>query len=194
MLNFECRMNQSCQPPLVVDSGGISPASSASISWMVGRLDRSSSGKDSVSWVCQAATAMDWSRPRRTYSATSLLEEVGVFEKLGGHVGVRRRHGEGEVVLCLARAEMELALDVQLKDAATPAVGEGLADVKVAGGWVFDHLEQTPASARSWPPTPSSSRPTGRPGKSSSPGNRKPHGEPESSTALPPISRKPSRT
>jgi|GEM_PF-4702080 len=40
---------------------------------MVGRLPRSSSGRDSVSWVCQAATAMDWSKPRRAYSATSLF-------------------------------------------------------------------------------------------------------------------------
>ncbi len=40
---------------------------------MVGRLPRSSSGRDSVSWVCHAATAMDWSKPRRAYSATSLF-------------------------------------------------------------------------------------------------------------------------
>ena len=31
------------------------------------------------------------------------IEEIGVFEKLGGHVGVRRGHGEGKIVLGFAR-------------------------------------------------------------------------------------------
>lgn len=64
------------------------------------------------------------------------------FENLGGEIGVRRGQGEGEVVLGLARSEVELALDLHFQNAAAPAVGEGLADVEVAGGGVFDHLDE----------------------------------------------------
>ncbi|CAK0766946.1 hypothetical protein CCP4SC76_4650006 [Gammaproteobacteria bacterium] len=70
------------------------------------------------------------------------VEEVGVFEKLRSHVGVHRGHGEGEVILCLTRAEVELALYLDFQDGATPAVGEGFADIEVASDGVFDHLKQ----------------------------------------------------
>ncbi len=70
------------------------------------------------------------------------IEQVRILEKLGGHVGVGRRHGEGEVVLCLARAEVELVLDLQFEDRAAPAVGEGLADAEIAGRGVFHHLHE----------------------------------------------------
>lgn len=70
------------------------------------------------------------------------VEEVGVFEKLCGHVGLRRWHGEVEVVLGLARTEVELVLDLDFEDAAAPALGKGLADVEIANGGVFDHLDE----------------------------------------------------
>ena len=72
------------------------------------------------------------------------VEEGGVFEKLGGHVRIRRWHGEGKVVLRLACAEVQAALDLHFQDAATPAVGECLADVEGARCGGFDplhHLE-----------------------------------------------------
>ena len=80
-------------------AGGRSRPGSASISSMAGRLPRSSSGRGSVSWVCHAATAMDWSSPRRAYSATSLFffrqsrrPMVGEFWIEGGQVFYHERH------------------------------------------------------------------------------------------------------
>ncbi len=52
----------------------------------------------------------------------------------------RRRHGEGEVVLRLADAEVELILDLNFQDGAAPTVGDSLTDVKIAGGGVFSPL------------------------------------------------------
>jgi len=70
------------------------------------------------------------------------IEEVRIFEKLGGHVGVGRGHGEGEVVLGFPHAEVELVLDLNFQDAAAPSVGESLVDVKVAGGGGLHHLDE----------------------------------------------------
>jgi hypothetical protein len=42
----------------------------------------------------------------------------------------------------LAEAEVELLLDLQLHDAAAPAVGDGLLDVEIPRGGVLDHLEE----------------------------------------------------
>ncbi len=72
----------------------------------------------------------------------SWQKEVGIFEKLGGHVRLCRWHGEGEVVLSLADSEVELVLDLNFQDRAAPSVGEGLADVEIAGVGGFNHLNQ----------------------------------------------------
>ena len=68
------------------------------------------------------------------------VEQVRVFEKLRGHVALRRRHGEGEVVHGFSRAEVELALDLDLQNAAAPAVDDGFADVELAGSGGFEPL------------------------------------------------------
>lgn len=68
------------------------------------------------------------------------IEQVGIFEELRGHVGVCRRHGHREVVLRLARPEMELALDLNFRHVTAPPMGDGLADVERARVRVFDPL------------------------------------------------------
>ena len=68
----------------------------------------------------------------------SWQKEIGIFEKLGGHV--RRWHGEGEVVLRLAVAEVELILDLNFQDRAAPTMRECFADVKFARGGFFSPL------------------------------------------------------
>ena len=70
------------------------------------------------------------------------IKEVGVFESLRGEIGVGRGQCCREVVLRLSMAEMQLLADLHLHDAAAPSVGDRLADVEVAGGGVFDHLEE----------------------------------------------------
>ncbi len=64
------------------------------------------------------------------------------LENLGGEIGVRRGQRCREVVLGLAEAEVQLLLDLQLHDAATPAVGDSLLDVEIPRGGVFDHLDE----------------------------------------------------
>ncbi len=58
--------------------------------------------------------------------------------------GPRRQspHREGKVGQSLALAEVELCLDLRFQAAAAPAVCDGLADVKVPCGGVFDHLHE----------------------------------------------------
>ena len=68
------------------------------------------------------------------------VEEIRVFERLGSHVRLCRWHGEGEIVLGLADAEVELILDLNFQDSAAPTVGEGFADVKLTGGGGFSPL------------------------------------------------------
>ena len=75
-------------------------------------------------------------------SGAEEIEKVGVLENLGGKIRVRRGHGKGEVVLGLARSEVQLALDLHFQNAAAPALGEGFADGIVTGRGVFDHLDE----------------------------------------------------
>ena len=68
------------------------------------------------------------------------VEEVGVFEKLRCHVRVDGGHGEGEVALGATGTEMEAVLDLDFQDASAPSVGDGLLDVEVTDGGIFNAL------------------------------------------------------
>jgi hypothetical protein len=99
------------------------PLNSASISSMVGRLPWNSAGRVSV--ICFFPS-----------------EKIRVFEDPRGHVGFRRWLGDREIVQGLSGAEVELTLDLDFQVAAAPSAGDGLPDVELAGGRVFDHLEE----------------------------------------------------
>jgi len=69
------------------------------------------------------------------------IEKVGVFENLDGEVRVGGRKSGGKVVLSFADPQMELLPDLDFQDASAPAVGDGLLDVEVSDGGIFDSLE-----------------------------------------------------
>jgi hypothetical protein len=69
------------------------------------------------------------------------VEQLGVFENLGGEVRVGGREGSGKVVLSFADTQMELLPDLDFQDASTPTVGDGLLDVEVTDGGIFNTLD-----------------------------------------------------
>jgi len=46
------------------------------------------------------------------------------------------------VNISINRTEMEAVLDLDFQDALAPSVGDGLLDVEVTDGGIFDHLEK----------------------------------------------------
>ena len=70
------------------------------------------------------------------------VEEVGIFEDLGGKVRVCRRQSGGEIVLGFALAEVLACLDLVDEDGLGPAVAGGGFGIPEAGGGIGELVEQ----------------------------------------------------